>query len=82
MSVKIKSLYISSIRLPIPPLFAVYENPLLEWLKGLLTRTPSRLAKDQLGLQTPINGNVPLLGDSCVNHWAVMLQVTTESLGF
>lgn len=63
-------------------LFAVDENPLLERLKGLLTRRPCRFAKHQLGLEAPLNRQIPFPSDSCVNHWAVMLQVAPKSLGF
>lgn len=64
-----------------PSLFAVNENPILEWLKGLLTRRPRQLAENQLGLEAPLNRQIPFLGDSCVDHWAIMLQIASKSLG-
>lgn len=58
------------------------ENTLLEWLKGFLTGRPGRFAEDQLGLQAPLRRDVPLLGHSGIDHWAVVLQIATQSLGF
>lgn len=64
------------------PLFAVNEYSLREWLECLFTGRARRFAEHKLGLQTPLERNIPCLGDSCVNHWVVMLQVAPQTLGF
>ena len=58
------------------------EKTLTQRSKLLLNGFLCWLAEDQLSLQTPILGNIPLLGDRLVDQWAVVLETASQSLGF
>lgn len=56
------------------------EHPLLERLGRLLARVALASAEDQLRLELPVAGDLPLLLDAGVRDRVVVLQVGAEAL--
>ena len=54
---------------------------LLEGAEFLLTGPGGLAAEDELGLELPAGGDLPLLGDLGVDERVVVLKVGTETLG-
>lgn len=64
-----------------PHLLAVDEQPLLERLEGLVAGLAGAAAEDELGLEAPLLGDVPVRLDLLVDDGVVVLQVGAEALG-
>lgn len=58
---------------------SVNKETLFNRLEGLVARTASRSADDQLGLQAPVGRDIPLAGDLVVDQGVVVLQVGTQA---
>ena len=62
-------------------LFAENLEAVLERRKGLLAGLAGRGTEDELGVEFPRSGDVPLLLDALVDQGAVVLEVGAETFG-
>jgi hypothetical protein len=60
---------------------AVNLKPIGDIHEGLVAGAGGGRAEDQLGIEFPVLGHVPLLGDLGVDERVVVLQVAAQALG-